>query len=488
MKKLLLLFVILFMANHCCAMEVDESWESLSLETYLEAKELSVLESNIPVQIIILKNVLEQTTTRQSLRAFIKIFSAMNQLNRYINGYLGTFLAEYLARFTANNIPLEVNSSTVTDVLEDISSHKINAVGGTSLAFFIRQLDDALFNRFQLIRDFNNLASPKSYHPGTTENLLMLISQDIDFCGSTLDYLIGRSIDHKESNEKLKLLLKYGKKINKGYFLIKAIHTKNYKAIDLLADHDTINKKDSNGNTPIFETVQHINDIDMLYYLIGKGADITVKNNNGETLLSSSIIYNLRNKTSIRRYSRLIDFLIGIGLDINNQNLRGLTPLILSIIGKDYLLMNYILKRGGSTTLTDIEGRSALHYTIHHNLIRCVKKLIYYNANVNHVDNSGVTALILAAYMRRNDGAYLLINNKAQLDFQDNLGRTALLIAAVNGNLDLVQRLLEWGANASLPDKKGETIFSYLKMAINEKIISNNSLNGTEKTIIDLTI
>merc|ERR1712062_340302 len=77
------------------------------------------------------------------------------------------------------------------------------------------------------------------------------------------------------------------------------------------------------------------------------------------------------------------------------------------------------------------------------------------------------TPLIEAAANGHKDIVQILLDNGANIDYQDNLGRTALMLAAGNGHKDIVQILLDNGANINQQNNYGETALT--RAALNGK-------------------
>jgi ankyrin repeat protein len=60
---------------------------------------------------------------------------------------------------------------------------------------------------------------------------------------------------------------------------------------------------------------------------------------------------------------------------------------------------------------------------------------------------------------RLSPGINLLIRNGVYIDDRDNAGRTPLMFSIANGENIKVKRLIEMGANKTLKDKQGKSIF-----------------------------
>lgn len=87
--------------------------------------------------------------------------------------------------------------------------------------------------------------------------------------------------------------------------------------------------------------------------------------------------------------------------------------------------------------------------------------MVTHNANVNQTDEDGRTALIAASYMGHSEIIEYLLDNGAEIDHQDADGRTALSVAALcvpnRGSVKVVNILLEKGAFVDHQDKDGMT-------------------------------
>ena len=84
--------------------------------------------------------------------------------------------------------------------------------------------------------------------------------------------------------------------------------------------------------------------------------------------------------------------------------------------------------------------------------------LISKGAEVNAKDSSGQTALLYAAKRSFNQAAALLLEKGAEVNVQSKKKRvTPLMLAAVWNNVELLQMLLDKGADPGLTDIFGRT-------------------------------
>lgn len=92
---------------------------------------------------------------------------------------------------------------------------------------------------------------------------------------------------------------------------------------------------------------------------------------------------------------------------------------------------------------------------VHSRQIRSVKTLIDAGFPVNKRDESGVTALHLAARLGDELCCLLLGQSGAEIEARDKRSRTPLHIAAYNGHKTSCLILLNMHASATLVDKNG---------------------------------
>jgi ankyrin repeat protein len=91
--------------------------------------------------------------------------------------------------------------------------------------------------------------------------------------------------------------------------------------------------------------------------------------------------------------------------------------------------LNYFLIRAASDGKTD-EARA----------------LLAKGANVNAMNDSGLTPLMLACRYGHKDAVDLLLDSKADINSSDNYGWTALMWAAANQRIGIMTLLIEHGA------------------------------------------
>ncbi|MBA2651596.1 MAG: hypothetical protein H0U73_04935 [Tatlockia sp.] len=223
--------------------------------------------------------------------------------------------------------------------------------------------------------------------------------------------------------------------------------------------------------TPLMIAVALQND-HVAEYLLMQGANPLVENSYGEIasdLVSrnSSIFVLLKKKeqevrietlTTVEKYSLLlqdyvcssdaklqkIDDYLALGANIDYQNQDSSTALTLALDAQNYRIAEYLLKNGANPFLKNIHGKTAKNFVSRHEAIFQIIKGYEFIFAVTNSD----------LFMMRE----LLTADKTIIDFQGMDGYTALLIACELSDKDIVQFLLEEGADSTLTRDDGQGV------------------------------
>ncbi|MDI2112846.1 ankyrin repeat domain-containing protein [Commensalibacter nepenthis] len=123
----------------------------------------------------------------------------------------------------------------------------------------------------------------------------------------------------------------------------------------------------------------------------------------------------------------------------------------------DTELLAEFIRAGMDINHQNQEGHTALILACYHNHLEAVELLLEKGADPNIVDNKGATALTGVAFKGYIPIAKLLVNAGAKIDSENNLKRTALMFAILFGRNDMAQFLIESGANPHHTDGEGVT-------------------------------
>jgi len=107
----------------------------------------------------------------------------------------------------------------------------------------------------------------------------------------------------------------------------------------------------------------------------------------------------------------------------------------------------------------DDSGREAFHWAVSRGHAELAGKLFDQvgKAAVDTADDDGWTPLIIAASAGHNQLVEMLLDNGANVNATTSQGRTALLYSASKGREELTARLIDSGADTNLRDQLGAT-------------------------------
>jgi ankyrin repeat protein len=162
-----------------------------------------------------------------------------------------------------------------------------------------------------------------------------------------------------------------------------------------------------------------------------------------------------------------IDSLVQAGANVDEQDPSGASPLML-VLGcrnprqvVDSLMLDslitdcvaLLLVSDCNVALRDSSGTTALHYAASNGRTNASELLLNRRADPNARNNSGHTPLFWATTPAI---VYLLLDDGADINAIDSQARTALHQAANRNDIDVLEALLESGADPNLRDKTGK--------------------------------
>jgi ankyrin repeat protein len=304
----------------------------------------------------------------------------------------------------------------------------------------------------------------------------------------------------KNNIDMVKLLLKYGANPNLTFTittpLIEAILKNNIDIVNLLIESGAnVNTRTESLVYPLMVAIQRGKDYRIIKLLVDKGSviephiltqlselgdhtqtislllkngiDINYQNNKGDTVLMIAI----KNKNT-----KLANFLIESGANINLENKDGMNALLLAISKSEYYIVNLLLNKGANVNM-QLDDRTPLIQSIIKGDFNILKLLVDSGADVNMPSKNGTYPLIYAV-QRGSDYSIIkyLVDNDAKLDPQ------ILIIFALDKFKDhtqTVKYLFKKGVDSNYQNDKGDTA---LMVAI------KNKNSKFAKLLIDLVV
>ncbi|MFT4313550.1 MAG: ankyrin repeat domain-containing protein [Wolbachia pipientis] len=265
-----------------------------------------------------------------------------------------------------------------------------------------------------------------------------------------------------------------------------------------LSDKETIiNTKDNSDWTPLHYAVYY-NALDVVKFLVGKGADISARDKDGKIPLDLATqengtgIAEFLKQTQLDLDKQLLtavqdrnlskaEVLVSRGANINTKNDDGYTSLHFAVLKNFQSGIDYLIKKGANIDAKDNIGRTPLHWAARDGYLGIVQAITEGGANLDVKDKDNKTPSDLASWKGYNNIVqYLkqvqldkkllaaakgndchkvknLVSQGASLEAKDRNGRTSLYWASCNGYLGVVQCLIDRGANLETRDNNGNT-------------------------------
>jgi len=296
--------------------------------------------------------------------------------------------------------------------------------------------------------------------------------------------------------------------------------------LDMLITDETVQQKDSAGNTMLHIAVRSKGDIDVIEkifnknpnvnirnrdgdtalhiatrtnqaqtgeYILSRGGDIFSSNSKGETPLhialthSSGILqwmFNPRTVTAhdglgntmlhyvaMWKMDRHIPFIIGKGVPVDAANATGETPLFWAVKYDGASTVRTLISNRANIQARDQLGNSALHAAVRWNAKSAVNVLLDSGVDVNVHNLNGTTPLHDSVSLGITDIAVILINRGADLEVRDSGGNTPFMEAVKSGYVSAVDLLAKRGASAMTRNANGDTPLHFAVMAENNAMI-----------------
>ncbi|CAH1396720.1 unnamed protein product [Nezara viridula] len=206
-------------------------------------------------------------------------------------------------------------------------------------------------------------------------------------------------------------------------------------------------------STPLHEAV--IGDhIDLVKYLIAKGADLNAMDEMKRTPLHWAVFYN---------YEDLVFVLISKGAGLNRKDCDGLSPLHISALKGYKKVTDMLIKYGAFKNSRSKKGHTPLHEAAHNGQIEIVQLLIKEGAELEKPGieaSDGSTPLFEAVEGGYSEIVRLLIEHGARFNLTNSMGKTPLHRAVEKYDKEIVNLLVQKGAEITAEDYWGYTPFA----------------------------
>ncbi|XP_065343629.1 serine/threonine-protein phosphatase 6 regulatory ankyrin repeat subunit B-like [Cloeon dipterum] len=323
-----------------------------------------------------------------------------------------------IARFLVEDVGVDIKARDV---------HKYNAAGiaatrGLEKLSLLLRADECISLPSES-DTYNSSVYFSMSEPGDLQSLQQWIQQGGDLTlrdeyGQTALQLTERKgkfrLTHKKSKPKLNV--KYEER-NSEVSLLLACKQKNWDKVKNLLESKnlSINRQDKDGKTALHYAAKEGN-LGIVQQLLSQRADVQLKDHNGWTALHYAILTNNQD---------LVQKLLDNGADIESKTNR---------------------------------KETALHLTAYKNFTGLTQKLIDCGGDVNSKNDHGLTCVIFATVNRNRDLLEVLLKNNANVNAKTRfLGYTALQIAVFEDYPEILEKLVDFGADVNLKNDDGWT-------------------------------
>jgi ankyrin repeat protein len=147
---------------------------------------------------------------------------------------------------------------------------------------------------------------------------------------------------------------------------------------------------------------------------------------------------------------------------------------------KDRATIEALLKKGVDVNAAQVDGMTALHWSVYHDDPATATLLVKAGANVKAANRYDVTPLSLACTNGNTQIVELLLKAGADPNTALRGGETALMTAAHTGRQEPVKALLSQGAKVNARDRKGQTALMWAAAEGHAEVVSLLLAAGAE--------
>ncbi len=303
---------------------------------------------------------------------------------------------------------------------------------------------------------------------------------------AALDHLIYRT-----KNKLIKLSTYPSERIRP---LAIATHTYFFSTVD--AKQQSTKTEDNKGNTPLMQALEDHKPKIAFDLLEQQVTDINKQNNKGETALMMAANYG---------YLNIVDKLLEKSADPNLQDTAGFTALMYATIKRHRGIIELLLNKPHTDiNILGYQNNSAIFVSLKLNSLDLDLDIVNLllddkRINLDQKDRDGNTLLHIAIYSASHDIIKKILRKGANPNLKNEKSRTALMVAVLKGQKNIVKSILRnTRTDINLQDNVGETALFYAvktvnRMAITKLILADDRIdlnvkNNNGDTILHVAV
>ncbi|MEM9329129.1 MAG: ankyrin repeat domain-containing protein [Bacteroidota bacterium] len=225
------------------------------------------------------------------------------------------------------------------------------------------------------------------------------------------------------------------------------------------------------GETVLHNLAYRSKNIELYEYFVGKGIDVNQTNEEGNNALINA---------SASKSQEIVAFLVKNTEDINHQNKEGIAAFTRALKYNDLEVAQFLVSKGADPKIIDKKGYDMGYHVVDafSDDMEEFKSKMDYLASTGYdptlPQEDGSTLLHLAIQKHSIPLAKSLVGMGIDINAKDNSGQTALHLAAMQaGDEEMLKFLIESGADKTLTTDFDES--AYDLASTNELLIENKS-------------
>lgn len=219
----------------------------------------------------------------------------------------------------------------------------------------------------------------------------------------------------------------------------------------LESDPQLLNVIDQGGYTPLHKAAYN-GHVEIVEYLISKGADLNARSNSGSTPLHGAAFHG---------HPEAVRTLIEKGAEIDIKNNGGYTPFLGACAGGRFDAASLLIEHGADINALTADSNSALQNALWNNNQDLVKILVEKGADVDRLNQQGISPLYFAVAYRDEEISDLLIDKGSRFDITNGYNMTMLHYSAALGRLNQAGILIDKGIDINARCINGKTALYY---------------------------
>ena len=332
----------------------------------------------------------------------------------------------------------------------------------------LEDTNDFLNNHDELLNSFLKLSVDKN-HKHVTEVLVQHTGCDVNVRDRMGESVIRRAV-RRGNNDVVRLLIDGGADIHHDVsgalydssnvreylegrgpctnmtLIMEAAQNNQVDVIEtLVAEGCSVNEPDRYTGKTALHLAAANGSVPCARVLLGAGAELDAQDTRGNTPLMMSVFGG---------YLEMTSMLVSLGSSVNTRCCLTRPPIIWAIDHENIPMIKLLLDSGADPNIVDnFDNRSPLHFAVEQRLERCAEHLVKQGALVNALDISQRSPTLLATRLNSPTIVRFLLESDGDPSQSDNLGSSPLVDAIYQGYFDIARLLIQFNCrlDVSIP-------------------------------------